>query len=435
MEEREDGISLGEIFHVIFKKKWLLLGITIAFMLIFVVIVEAFYNPGKEEYQANFEIRYPNQETNRYPDGSEFLYKEFISIENLELAQKKDTSFSAIDISKMRYKNDISITEIETVINNVPVKTGVYEIKILKSYFENETQAIKFFQALINVPVDKVLQASKDLDYNYNLLQFSGAGDYISQINYLDAQKNMILENYNKLIDTYSNNYMITMADGTTKKMSAAMGDVSNYFSTNSLSALRVEVEQYGLMKENSDYKKEIEAEITSLQREKSLNLLQIENLHKEIDRLTGQLNGTITDAAFQPIVEELTKLSKRNAEIDHLITNVYDVYLQNNEKDPTYLEKIKSFEERLNTHYEKLVEFTNIYQEFYLSIYETQSKALVSAGSIITSTGGISVFLTLGASLVLGILVGCCVNLILDLPKYLRSKKETSVEDSVASE
>ena len=52
MEEREDGISLGEIFHVIFKKKWLLLGITIAFMLIFVVIVEAFYNPGKEEYQA-----------------------------------------------------------------------------------------------------------------------------------------------------------------------------------------------------------------------------------------------------------------------------------------------------------------------------------------------------------------------------------------------
>ena len=162
---------------------------------------------------------------------------------------------------------------------------------------------------------------------------------------------------------------------------------------------------------------------------------MQIENLHKEIDRLTEQLHGTITDAAFQPIVEELTKLSKRNAEIDHLITNVYDVYLQNNEKDPTYLEKIKSFEERLNTHYEKLVEFTNIYQEFYLSIYETQSKALVSAGSIITSTGGISVFLTLGASLVLGILVGCCVNLILDLPKYLRSKKETSVKDSVASE
>ena len=50
MEEKEEGISIGEIFHVIFIKKWLLLAITILVALVGVVFFQFLYKPVQEEY-------------------------------------------------------------------------------------------------------------------------------------------------------------------------------------------------------------------------------------------------------------------------------------------------------------------------------------------------------------------------------------------------
>ncbi|MDE6407795.1 MAG: hypothetical protein K2K50_04245, partial [Anaeroplasmataceae bacterium] len=99
MEEKEEGLSFGEIFHVLFIKKWLLLAVTIAITLLGVIFVQFLYNPGRIEYQATFEIKFPdafkqeNDTTRHYPDGTEFLYQELISLNNLKKAQAKDEKF------------------------------------------------------------------------------------------------------------------------------------------------------------------------------------------------------------------------------------------------------------------------------------------------------------------------------------------------------
>ncbi len=49
MEEKEDGLTLGEIFHVILIKKWILLAVTVLVMLFGVIFVQVLYNPSKTQ--------------------------------------------------------------------------------------------------------------------------------------------------------------------------------------------------------------------------------------------------------------------------------------------------------------------------------------------------------------------------------------------------
>ncbi|MDE7384237.1 MAG: hypothetical protein K2M84_00615, partial [Anaeroplasmataceae bacterium] len=184
MEEKEEGLSLGEIFHVLFIKKWLLLAVTLVITLFGVIFVQFLYNPGKVEYQATFQVKFPdafkveNDSTRHYPDGTEFLYQELISLDNLKKAQAKDESFASINVEKMKRNNGISIQEYEATINNEPVKTEIYSIFILKKYFSSSEQAADFFEALIDIPVETILEKSKLIDYDRYLKQFDSLSDY-----------------------------------------------------------------------------------------------------------------------------------------------------------------------------------------------------------------------------------------------------------------
>ncbi len=426
MEEKEEGISLGEIFHVIFIKKWLLLAITVVIMLFGVIFVQALYNPKKVEYTATFEIRYPNSETNRYPDGTEFLYKEFISLENLSKAKAKDESFSKIDIEKMQKRNDISISENYMTINNAPVKTGTFTIKILKKYFESSEQAVDFFQTLISIPAEYIREKSKNIEYDRYLKQFNTVGDYVSQVDSLIKQKNLIIDDYDRLIEKYSNAISIKLEDGATKTIIEAQNEIESYFNFYNLESMKTEVELNGYINPESDYLSSIKNQIDTLNRNKEENEKKIEALYAEIAHLRETLAGTVTDMAFQEMFSSIAELSQKNVEIDHMIEVVYQAYLIGSEKED-YPAKLEEFKERLNTHYTKLQEFTKYYQGFNNEIYELNTKLLFTDGSTILQNGGINILIALVAFLVIGFVLGCCLNLVLDLPKYLKEKKKAS--------
>lgn len=440
MEEKEEGISLGEIFHVIFIKKWLLLAITVLVMLAGIILVQAFYNPSKEVYVTTFEIRYPDSDIKRnpdsdikrYPDGTEFVYREFISYENLVKAKASSPDFESIDIDKISTRNAISIVEEEYVDNTVTVKTGLYIITVSKKYFKTPELASSFINALVNVPVDYIVTTSKDMDFGYHLHLFDGAGDYLSQIEALEKQKNLLLENYKVLIENYSSGYKTTLADQTEKTLVVARTELESYFSRNSLEALITEVKANGYIKaENANYKSSIEKKIEELEIEHSLNDTTLDAYHKELDTLKNILSTSqslVTDSALLPIMEEISKLTKRNAEIEHLIEMVYKPYLRE-ELDATYDEDLLEFQKKLNTHYAELKKFTSVYHSFSDSIYADNSKVVFDNGTVITESGGINILIALVGCLVVGFVVGCCLNLALDLPKFLKSKKENPAE------
>lgn len=431
MEEKESGLSLGEILHVIFIKKWLLLAVTLAVMLVGVLFVELIYNPGRTYYQATFQVKFPDafkvvgeevvDETRHYPDGSEFLYEELISLPNLKQAQEKDEDFSTINVEKMKKQNAISIQEYEALINNQPVKMQIYTIFISKSYFSSREQAANFFEALINIPVETVLEKSKLIDYDRYLKQYNLVDDYAAQMDILINQKNLIISSYEKLISEYSTAHVVTLKDGSRKTVSEAQSDIESYFKRYDLSAMKNEVEHNGYVKPDSEFLITVRNQKTQLQRELDENNLKLKNLKEQINGLTGLEGQTLI---IQDLISDISRITDRNAVIQYTIENVYDKYL-NAVKDPEYQENLKNFETRVNTHYEKLKEFTDIYAAFNNEIYETNTKVLVSAGSVITESGGIRLLITVAVTLVAGLVLGCCLNLVLDLPKFLKEKKK----------
>ncbi|MCM1131119.1 MAG: hypothetical protein NC310_03410 [Roseburia sp.] len=434
MEEKDEGISLGEIFHVIFIKKWLLLAITIAVMLVGVLFVELLYNPGRTYYQATFQIKFPDafkvvdenivDDTRHYPDGTEFLYEEIVSMEFLKKAQSKSEEFLKINVEKMKKENDISIQEYEAIINNESVKTQIYTIYISKKYFSSKDQAADFFETLINIPTEIVLEKSKTIDYDRYLKQFTLVDDYATQMDILINQKDLIISNYESLITKYSTAHSITLEAGT-KSISEAQSDIESYFMRYDLSAMKNEVEHNGYVKPDSEFLITIRNRKTQLERELAENNLKLENLNNQIKGLAGYEGQTLI---IQDLISEISKITERNAIIQYTIDEVYNRYLDE-VKEPAYQENLENFVSRMNEHYEKLMEFTDIYAAFNNEIYETNTKAIISAGSVIVEEGGISLLITLAVTLVAGFVLGCCLNLCLDLPKFLKEKKQAKEE------
>ncbi len=442
MEEKEEGLSIGEIFHVIFIKKWLLLAVTLVVAIIGMVFVQFIYNPGSVEYETTFQVKFPDNYTTSnderfYPDGQEFLYQEFISLENLQKAKDKDESFKSIDIEKMKYKNDISIQEYEITINEQPVKMQIYSIYILKKYFATEQQAVNFFDALIHVPRDIIIEKSESIEHDKHLKQFNLVKDYDSKVNSLIDQKENIINQYNELISKYSTAQAILLEGGNKLSISEALSEVESYFTRYDLKGLLVEIEENGYVNpSDTEYYVTIENNKASLVREKTINEAKIVNLNEQYKKMI-ELSGNQT-IIIQDIMASINELTSRNAEIDYTINNVYDKILNNRDihnNDSVYQEKLKSFDERLTAHYNKLLEFTETYKKFSVNSYKENTKILVSAGSVITSAGGFNVILALAVFLVVGFVVGCGVNLCLDMPAYLKNKKNEENEKEEVNE
>lgn len=432
MEEKEEGISIGEIFHVIFIRKWLLLAITIIIALFGVIFVQAFYNPSKEEYRATFQIRYPNRDTEKYPDGTEFLFQEFISLNNLKKIKDSKEEYASINVEAMKRKSDISIVETERMIENVPTKTGIYTVYIMKKYFKSSTQAVNFFTDLISLPAENVITKSKLIDFDRYLKQYNQVYDYTSKLDILINQRDLIIEGYEKYVGEYSNVHTITITlpDGSTvnKTLNDEQSDVESYFKTNDLEAMKAEVTKNGYLLENSQYLTTIENNISKLELEERENTKKLTALEDQLVKLRDLLAGTVTETAYQDIITSISTLVQRNAEIENEIEK-YKSYTDTSRKPENYNELLTVFQEKLDAHYQKLVEFTDHYAAFNYELYETNTKVLVSAGSIITEVGGYNILLVLVVFLVVGLVIGCCVNLALDLPKFLREKKNGKEE------
>ena len=68
MENEENGVSISEIFKVIFKRVWWVVGVTLAFLLLFVLVVQFWLNRQQQTYTVTYTIDFPGIEEGVYPD-------------------------------------------------------------------------------------------------------------------------------------------------------------------------------------------------------------------------------------------------------------------------------------------------------------------------------------------------------------------------------
>ena len=425
-KELEQGISLGEIFHVMFIKKWLFLGVSLGIMFLGTLFILLFYNPGATTYDMIFDITFPGISNGVYPDGKMVVYRDFVSEEMLLKVQATDEDFASIDIEKLTSKDGIVIGEETEEVNEIISKTGYLVIQAQASYFKDEDQGRAFVSAIAEYICDYAIQANNAINLKYNLEQSKKTASYSSKVGYLIAQKDVIVNGYNDIINSYSNAYTI---DGVT--ILQAYSEINEYFSYNDLDALYTEIKMNGYVNAESDFIYSIEREIENLEREYKLNEQKIamydEERTKILDKMT-EMNFAQFDSMISSYNNSINDLKSRNIDIRYTVDVVYKPYLESG-SNAEYQENLEAFEARLDEYYNKLAEFTETYIPYKKLSFEDHTYTTYKTASRVSVEGGIGIILALPLSLILGCIAAGCLNLVLDMPKYLRNKKQQVVK------
>lgn len=424
MEEKkyeDDGISLTELFHIIFKRKWILLGITAFIFIVSIICSKFIINRNKEYYTVTFSLDYPESSNDKYPDGTSFNYRKIISFDNLIATKALDQGFNSIDIDSLYDTNSIKITEVTK--NDAP--TGEYIIGAKAKYFSSKKIAKKFLSELTNIPIDKVNEIISQMDYDSNLSSYKKSMVYDSQINYLIAQKDFILNGYNNLINYYSSGLMIYSlkdSEGKTKTVKEYLAEFTIYFDNNDIDSLKSELEVNGYVKDET-YLETIVLQRDALIKEKKENENKIEALTLQLKNLVNDVySGSSLNPSYEAFNTQIADLTTRNVELDSQI-ELLNKYI--NESSSISAVDKASFEAKLENYYKALEEFTTTYKNVMQAAYSENSMVDYNDNSIIILEGSVKTAYVAILGLVGGFVVASCIILIMDLPKYKKNNKE----------
>ncbi len=443
MEEYEEGLSLKELFHVIWIKKWLLLVVSIFVMLAGVILISALYNPNKTHYVCEYEIKFPGSELGKYPDDTDIISNQLISLEYLKETKESNLeSYDSIDINKIADENGISIERYNYDASQTGEYRFCYRISIKEKYFDSSKQAREFITDLTQKPIEYALNILQNIEYKDNLKAASGAADYTTEINYLIEQKELLLDGYTDLITSYTNGFK--HGD---KSLSDAKAEVLSFFSAYDLESLAKEVVNQGYIK-NESYKEKLEQDKENLKREYEKNYLTIFKLKNEMNSFieANKNNPNIKlDQALQEYITEIATRTTQNVEILSTINNDINSYLnleaqtatENEDGTVKWSAEVisstnkedakKKFDEKLSNISKALEQFSTTYTDFVHATNKNASVVIYSSSSQVFRSGGMNLLLAIFIFLVIGFIIGAAVNLIIDLPKYLKQKNSLS--------
>ena len=421
--EEDDGVTLGQIFKVMFHNKIRLLIVGLATLVIILLYINLGYNKTKKQYSASFTYNDINITNGQYSDGSFFDINDMVDyVEDVKSSSSKYDSVNT-NLAKLGInigKELISQKIINSDGNEETQITTIYSIVVNASCFSNYNQAKEFLSDLISYPITRSIEMISSINFDDNLVLFDSSKIYENQINYLSLQEKYILDGYDDLIDTYGD----MIIDG--KKLSSRVKDIELYFDDNKLSVLTNEMELNGYVKDLSIYKNSLETEKKALELENEKNSEKITELKYEIQTLIGYSNKsqlqTLDLTAYNNSINQLTQ---RNVDIQYEI-DVIDRYL--NSSGAYTSEKRNDFEARLLAFRTKLSEFTEVYKECYLEAVSNYKISYNDANMVVAS-GGFSTATSIVISVLVGLVVACIVNICVDhkmLSKdYLKEEKQ----------
>lgn len=424
MEEnmQDEGLSLGEIFKVIFRRWLLLILITAAVTLVGILGISLIVNPLQTMYGISFSVDYPGSENFRYPDGTAFRYQDIVSEDNLTEVKNGSEKFAKIDARKLYENDDISITEETEEVNGVRTPTGNYTITAKGSYFPDGNIASEFLRGIANYPVNYINSKVSFMTYRDNLTSYDAVKTYEQKIAYLVAQRDYIVNQYESLTATYGSVYIPSGYDRSLRELSS---EVKRSFSEEDQATMENDLKINGYVFDREYYASDTRVKIDSYSKEITDNTRIIDALRTERDALidaiqAGSGSATITDSlkSFNDRISELIVLnSQRQNEINRLQENL-------NRLENDYDEVAAArFHTRLTGFYNALSEAADTFKGVSVSIYAKESKVVFDTYSAVAS-GGISLAIGAVVSVIVGFVLACIVICIIDLPAYLRRKK-----------
>lgn len=410
VEERDGGLTLGDIFKVIFRRVWWVIGAAAVCLVVLTLVMQLWYNKNQQYYSIGYELVYPDSSSGKYPNGSDLFAEESISLKTLTDIQSgkytplEPDKFKGVNIKDMYVNDNISVIETLKKGEDGNVKR-TYVLTVKSKYFDSDAQARAFMRTVAEYPVNRVNSIMADKEFGVYLSTYANALTYEERINALINQKSYIEGEYNKL-------------KGYGELADKGIASLRNIFTSAQQSDLKAHITAEKYVYDTDAYKAEAGTQKASLQ-------LQIDNNTKVIEALRDEQKNASTTAETDPYDDRIAALTQQNGELKNRIDTI-DETLSAIEKytDATsekYTAK-QAFDAQLDGYYNQLEDAAETLKTVSVSVYNDNSRVVYSSNKL-EKQGGMhwAIAAVLGA--VIGFVIASVVICIIDLPKYRRGK------------
>lgn len=410
MENQEKGVSVSEIFKVIFRRVWWVIGITAAFMLIFVLIIQLWYNRENQTYSLTYTIDFPGLQNNVYPDGTPFRYSSVVSEETLKTIVEGDSELAGTDVETMVYEDDIQLvfTSVSAENSQSGVAESYYVLTVGAKYFADSEHAVAFLRAVAEYPVTRAQQIAADIAADGYLIIFDEATTFEAKIGALASQRDYILSKYDEMISALSGEYTLNGRTLTDYRAAAAAAfQSSDEVYLNSLLATGHYVLNHEQFSANA------QAQINDLEK-------QIDDNLARIDALVEQRDNATNSGYLESFNTQIANLTVANVNLQLQIEDIQASLDWINSPDRD--NDIASFTARLNAYRSALLSATETFRTVYSDYFANMSDVTYSSNKIYAE-GGINIILAAVIGAVIGFVLVSIAICIIDLPSYIRSR------------
>ena len=444
--EEESGITFGEICHLVKKRIWWILGISVIVALVASLLFGFVINRGKNDYSVTFMVEFPGVSDRQYPDGTTFNHASMVYAAQLEAAKASNESFANIDIDGMSSNGGISISAETTGENNTTVYTGVYTITVSSAYFDSADQASDFLRAVLDQTIATVNAKISGMDFTAGLSGYESLTTYEDRLNALKAQQTYLLARYAAVTgDTQSDSDTTTQTQTTAtygsfqyegKSISALYAEAQAASSTLALLESEYAANRYVLIDGKSDEELQNMANSWAQQIKSNQDRLDAFNQNlKDIIGTSGTASGSIViDTTYMERIQELTETI---ADLKAQLTAIG--YTDNGNGTATKLgeplEANTTFGQEVDALFETIKTNSETAKSALVALFAAESQIVYQQSGVTTIVNATNIILVAVAALVVAFLIACIVFCAADYPAYKRERDAKKTAAVAASE
>ena len=430
--EEESGITFGEICHLVKKRIWWILGISVIVALVASLLFGFVINRGKNDYSVTFMVEFPGVSDRQYPDGTTFNHASMVYAAQLEAAKASNESFANIDIDGMSSNGGISISAETTGENNTTVYTGVYTITVSSAYFDSADQASDFLRAVLDQTIATVNAKISGMDFTAGLSGYDSLNGYTAygdRLAILRRQQDYILERYAAVTgDTQSDSDTTTQTQTTAtygsfqyegKSISALYAEAQTV--SNLLSDLEknYETNRFVYLPEDSnaeDYKVAAEGWAKQIKNNADEMLFYKEQF----------LNSVITAGYYE---QRVLELEQENRGLEAQIEAIgYTYNKENGSAEPasdadTIRAANAAFGQEVDALFETIKTNSETAKSALVALFAAESQIVYQQSGVTTIVNTTNIILVAVAALVVAFLIACIVFCAADYPAYKRER------------
>ena len=434
----DEGVSIGEIFSWIWKKKILGLIIFVAVAIISFLAI-FFISKNKINYVVNFDYgTTPYFSDNKYLDGTNFNFYNLVKEDVLQTVKDNSENDAYADIDVANLVKSISITKVrETDEESNELLDEYYQITVSANCFSSDAQARAYLIDLINLPLNKNEAFLNTLTFDINLTNAVDSKTYQEEVTYIKDQVNLLTSGYDSLISTFGNvsiyvqqdsegNVTFNTYDGVNSEIASSVYTLSQLrnritdliarYNYNYLEDI-IEANMYVKIK-GVDDKGAIDYYNTLYKNRQEALTYQNANIEKQLVNLNKQINEIIDSTSGTPLVDlsvvqglidQRAALTAQQTENNIQLENIEEMLNMINNPDNDFADDV-AFGTRLEELRQLISEETKTYTSIYVELYKRINEVNYRQAAILDTDGGISLIINAAISVILGLIVGAVV-------------------------